>query len=349
MQGSTLECTSKQKIVLRADSSIEIGFGHIFRMMSVAETLGQQYEFLLVTQILPDFVREEVERIGLPYRIIKGISRSLNDRKFGDEIPFDMNGILNGNEIVVTDGYWFGTNYQLEIKRLGCKLVCIDDLAEFFFVADYVINHAPGIDKDVYRISENTKLCLGINYLIIKNIFLCQPVPKYGVSGCRVAISMGGTDIYGITEKILHEVLAIDSKFVLEVIYTHSFSEKSVSNLLAIQRQYPERVFLKFNLSSKQVAELFDSCSHAILSSSTIALECITRKVRPLIGCYTDNQKFLYSGLIKESLSIGLGNLIYDVIDKDIISNYLKNNQYSILEFQPKLACVFNELTNKAS
>jgi UDP-2,4-diacetamido-2,4,6-trideoxy-beta-L-altropyranose hydrolase len=346
MQVSTSECIYKQKVVLRADSSFEIGFGHIFRMMSVAEALGQDYDFLLVTQILPDFILGEVKKMGLHYKIVEGISRSLSDRKLGDEIPFDMNGILNGGEIVVTDGYWFGTHYQSEIKRLGCKLICIDDLAEFFFVADYVINHAPGIDKAVYRISENTKLCLGMDYLIIKKIFLNQPFPIRKVSDCRLVISMGGTDLYGITEKILNKVLEIDSQFVIEVIYTHSFSQKSVANLLDVKRKYPERVFLKDNLSSKQISELFDSCSHAILSSSTIALECLTRKIRPLIGYYTENQKFLYSGLIKENLSIGLGNLISDDKEEDIITSYLKNNQFSNLEFQPKLDSVFRELTN---
>src|SRR4030095_2375161 len=79
---------------------------------------------------------------------------------------------LKGDEIVVLDGYNFKTTYQQQIKSKGCKLVCIDDIHAYHFVADVVINHAPGIDAKQYSCEAYTQLYLGTKYVLLKKIFL---------------------------------------------------------------------------------------------------------------------------------------------------------------------------------
>lgn len=317
--------------------------------MAIAELLGDHYTYHVVTQSLPDFVKAELNKASLSYTIVDGSSKAPDERKQGEELPFDMAHILKGDEIVVTDGYCFGRNYQSEIKKRGCKLVCIDDLAEFYFVGDVVINHAPGIDPDVYKRSANTRLCLGIKYLIIKKKFFDLDKVSRHNGERRLIISLGGSDIHGITAGIVKQVVMLDSTILIDVVYTKSFPSAIVDELLYLERTNPEQIELKCELSSDQIVQLFDSSSHAILSASTIALECISRKLRPMIGFYTANQNFLYEGLKAEGLAIGIGDFRAKVLNTTQIDSYLRTEHFADIAVQSEIPNVFRELTDQGS
>lgn len=348
MQGSISECTSKQLIVLRADCSPKIGYGHMFRIIAIAELLGDHYCYHVVTQSLPDFLKAELNRASLSYTIVDGSSKAPDERKHGEELTFDMAHILKGDEIVVTDGYCFGPNYQSEIKKRGCKLVCIDDLAEFYFVGDVVINHAPGIDPNVYKRSPNTRVCLGIKYLIIKKKFFDFNKVYRNSGEHRLIVSLGGSDIHGITASIVKQVVMLDSSIHIDVVYTKSFSAAVVDELFNLQRANPERIELKCELSSDQIVQLFDASSHAILSASTIALECISRKLRPMIGYYTANQNFLYEGLTADGLAIGVGDFRSKVLNTTQIDRYLRTRNFADIAVKSEIPNVFRELADQA-
>ena len=93
---------------------------------------------------------------------------------------------LQGNEIVVLDGYNFDTVYQTEIKSKGCKLVCIDDIHAYHFVADVVINHAPDISREQYSCESYTKLYLGTEYLLLKKLFCTMLFFLLQLSSCSL-------------------------------------------------------------------------------------------------------------------------------------------------------------------
>lgn len=349
MRESTSECTSKQLIVLRADCSPKIGYGHMFRIIAIAELLGDHYRYHVVTQSLPDFVKAELNRASLSYTIVDGSSKAPDERKHGEELTFDMAHILKGDEIVVTDGYCFGRNYQSEIKKRGCKLACIDDLAEFYFVGDVVINHAPGIDPNVYKRSPNTRLCLGIKYLIIKKKFFDFDKVSRHSGERRLIVSLGGSDIHGITASIVKKVVMLDSTIHIDVVYTKSFANALVDELVNLLRANPDQINLKCDLSSDQIVQLFDASSHAILSASTIALECISRKLRPMIGYYTANQTFLYEGLKAEGLAIGIGDFRSKDLKTTQIDSYLRTEHFAEISVQSEIPNVFRELANQAN
>ena len=88
---------------------------------------------------------------------------------------------------------YYATEYQQQIKDKGCKLVCIDDIHDKHYVADVVINHAPGLDKNNFSVEPYTKLCLGLDYVLLRKPFLEKPIAankeiKYN----KVFICFGG-------------------------------------------------------------------------------------------------------------------------------------------------------------
>ena len=72
---------------------------------------------------------------------------------------------------------------------------------------------------------------------------------------------------------------------------TTSFSSVRIK---ALQEK---EVFIHVDLSAEQVAMLFDRVSLAILSSSTICLEALSRGVNVIAGYYVDNQMRLYNNM----------------------------------------------------
>ena len=142
-----------QKIVFRANGSSQIGFGHLYRLIALAEILKDSFYTLFVLFKTDGFIIEEIRNICNEVVVLDGELpyKTSDEIKSSDEITFDLDEILIGCEIVVLDGYYFGENYQKKVKEKGCKLVCIDDLAENNFYADIIINHAPGVNPTIYK------------------------------------------------------------------------------------------------------------------------------------------------------------------------------------------------------
>ncbi|MDZ7681648.1 MAG: hypothetical protein U5J63_08065 [Fodinibius sp.] len=106
--------------------------------------------------------------------------------------------------IVVLDGYQFDTDYQARVKEEGSKVVCVDDIHQTRFVADAVINHAPGISQSAYSIADDTKLYLGPDYALLREAFVRLARNFQVVQSLETAfVCFGGSDPHDFTAKTL--------------------------------------------------------------------------------------------------------------------------------------------------
>lgn len=153
-----------RKIIFRADSGPNIGMGHFIRTLAIAEMLKDDFYCVYATQSPNQYQIEEIEKICHSYIFLPP-----NDTHFKTFL-----NLLEGNEIVVLDNYFFNTEYQIAIKEKGCKLVCIDDLHDKVFVSDLIINHSPYITPNHYKAQIYTKFALGLEYIMIRSEFLNQ-------------------------------------------------------------------------------------------------------------------------------------------------------------------------------
>ena len=308
-----------KRVVLRADGNSLIGFGHIYRLLALADILKNHYYLVFACHATSSFIEQEIKKscnelvilkVELPFKTPDEISTA-------DEIDFDLGDVLAGNEIVVLDGYYFGLKYQQAIKQKNCKLVCIDDLATNYFVADAIINHAPGIDKEIYKTEPQTKVYSGLDYSILREPFFSNLNINANKKN-DAFISLGGSDYFEITLKL---VLALNSLNILETLHimcSSSFPKKMMVELEEMSSKN-KSIKLYNNLSATQIVNLMDECKHAFVSASTVLLESYARGLICFAGYYTNNQMFIYNGFVKENKAIGLGNFKdfnYDVIEK---------------------------------
>ena len=311
---------NNKKIILRADGNNLIGFGHIYRLLALADILKNHYYLVFACHATSSFIEQEIKKNcneliildgELPFKTPDEISTS-------DEIDFDLGDILTGNEIVVLDGYYFGLKYQQAIKQQNCKLVCIDDLATNYFVADAIINHAPGIDKEIYKTEPQTKVYSGLDYAILREPFFSNLNTNANKKN-DAFISLGGSDYFEITLKL---VLALNSLKFLETLHimcSSSFPKKMMTELEEMSSKR-SNIKLYNNLSATQIVNLMDECKYAFVSASTVLLESYARGLICFAGYYTNNQMFIYNGFVKENKAIGLGNF------NDFNKNNLESN-----------------------
>ncbi len=278
----------KQKIYFRADASTQIGYGHFIRTLALANMLTDEFDCTFFTAAPTEYQKVEVANV-CPL-----VELPSDNRKF--ELFLDN---LKGEEIIFLDNYYFTPEYEKKIKIKGCKLVVLSPSKPHHY-ADIVINY---IDKDLshYSIEPYTKVVAGLEWSILREPFrrVCDSTKR---KKGNVVISFGGTDQYSLTEKVVDSIGV--SKYHLSVICTNSVSierRRALSN---------KGVKVYTDITAEIVAELFEQAEYAILSSSSVCLEALSRGAKVIAGYYVDNQANFYHALIKEHYIIGLGDLL---------------------------------------
>lgn len=338
------------KILFRADGSQQIGYGHVYRLLALIDILGPHFHCEFASVKDPT-IASELEKRQIKYYQLDNYNYSEADLiQSGEEKPYDLEGIVKGDEIVVLDGYWFGATYQRKIKEKGAKLVSIDDNYDHEYYADIIINHAPKIDENRYLKQTYSITKIGLDYLLIRPEF--YKARKNKTYSNRVFISFGGSDYQNLTYKIASLLLENYPSFKLELLVTESFDKKQKDQIQLLQEEN-ENVLIHKNYNSQNLIELIDQCSHAIVSSSTILMEVFSRGVYAAGGYYAKNQLNIYNGMVEEDKIYGVGDLreIDSNNFESIFSEYLDKNKRVQFQYKPiqNLISTFKGLVNNGN
>ena len=276
-----------QKIYFRADAGAEIGYGHFIRTLALADMLKDDFSCVFVTQAPTIYQKSEVAKV------CELVEVSATEEKF--RLFLDM---LNGDEIVVLDNYFYDTDYQQKIRAKGCRLVCIDDMHNKHYVADVVINHGL-TNENLFDTEFYTRLCLGLDWALLRAPFLtCQQNKRASTDGVKkVVLGFGGCDHWNLTGKVCSLLLATpDIEQVTAIIgdaYQHSYL-------------CDPRLCYRKNLGAAEIAELFCKADLALLPASTMSFEALACGTVLATGYYVDNQVEIYHELVKSGRALPL-------------------------------------------
>jgi len=280
----------------------------MYRLLALAEMLRNDFECVFVSNNPDPFILSEIEKICSDCIVINGpvYDKHPDELISGEEMLYDMSGILSGTEIVVIDGYLFGNKYQKAVLESGAQLVYIDDFAKAGIFADAIINHAPGIKEEAYSAPAGAKICTGLDYAILRTPFFNSIVPSKKFLN-RAFVSLGGTDSFNFTGRLVELIIESNQFKEIHVLCSSSFSPESIERLERKALQM-KMIRLHFNLGANQLVDLLDSCSDAFVSSSTVLIEAYARGLRCFAGYYINNQKLIYSGFVSRRMASGLGH-----------------------------------------
>ena len=307
--------TNKKRILFRADGNSEIGLGHVIRSLALAEMLKEEFICTFATRYLSDYINAEVRKVCNDI-----VKLPESDEHFNAFLS-----ILSGDEIVVLDNYFFGTNYQRAIKDKGCQLVCIDDMHDKHFVADVVINHAPNVLKSDYSIESYSKCLLGTKYALLRAPFIYlarQPKKHKGVNNAFVCF--GGSDNNNIAWHVVKFLLSFE--FIHQIFIVTSNESIHKDNLQMLVEQYSDRISFYSNISAEQIVNILSKSDFAVVPCSSILWECMAAKLPVVTGYYVDNQKHISDYFVDKNIGYVVGDFNINLFSKQDILRLSQDN-----------------------
>lgn len=321
-------------IVFRARGDAQIGLGHIMRSLSLAIMLKDNFNCVFILDnSIDSSVLAQIRSLSFNTLILP----AFYGESLLEEASFIAENHLTGARTVVLDGYDFDTSYQKIIKESGVRLVCIDDIYAYHFVADVIINQAEGVAESAYSKAPYSKLFLGNNYILLRPPFLASAVSKKKNSTAvkSAFLNMGGADLPNNSSKIIEVLNLIDQ---IETIHVVIGAVNPHHYLLSaqIEKIIHKKVYLYKNLTAEQLHSLMKNKDIAICPASGIALEAAAVGMAIISGYTANNQLGILAGLIKHNtiLNVGDFNAIDSATLKDKISAFIQ--QMELINLQIK-------------
>jgi UDP-2,4-diacetamido-2,4,6-trideoxy-beta-L-altropyranose hydrolase len=282
-----------KNVYLRADGNSEIGLGHLIRCIALAQMIKSEFNIHFIFKDAPDQIIQDILRNGFRFTKIDN--------------EFVLFSLLNERDIVIIDHYDLDLNYQKNIKALGCKVVCIDDLHDKPFVADLIINHAPGVQANDYIAKPYTKFALGPKFALLRPEFIkiSQKKLKHEINR-RLLICFGGADFNNLTCKSIESIYINKFFEEIHVITGVSYLFRNQLNRLI---KLDDRIKLHKHQNAEGMLRYMKKCHYVLAPASSIAYEILSAGCTWLGGYYVENQKKIYEGFKQMNCLVDFGNL----------------------------------------
>lgn len=262
-----------------------MGMGHIFRCLSLSKMAAPYFDN--VSFFIEEAEQSTVELVTKETFSMVSLKRSQ-----------DFFSSLEKTDLVLLDGYHFTEEYELAIKNKGCKIITIDDLQHRRFHADILINHTPGLNRSNYLTAPDTKVYLGLKYALIRREFLeAERRKKAPESLCRAFVCFGGADPENFTLKyyqyLKRNFPSTQVTLVVGPSYVH------LEDLIKETKE-DSQVQLRQSVQPAELIELLYNRDFAIVSASTISIECMKIGIPLYLVKTAENQQSNYTYLLEK-------------------------------------------------
>lgn len=310
------------KIAIRADGGSQIGMGHIMRTLVLAKELAKTNDVFYICKIN----NKEIEKYASGIKKVK-------DNYFNVITINEENFIEDLCEIkadcLITDSYDVDEQYFNIIKKKFKITIYIDDMNLYYFNVDILINQNINAEKLQYKVNKDTKLLLGLDYLMLRDEFrnISKSINKPKIKD--IMITIGGSDNNSITNKLCEYIKDLDFEF--HIIIGPSFKDDSIKKLVNL------------SMEKKSIKLYFDANMFMVMKKCDIAISACGSTLYELMACgiptlgiiVADNQQLIAVNLHENKVIYNLGwyeNLnkekIYDKINdlnfnkRNLMSNY---------------------------
>lgn len=334
-------------VVIRTDSSVYIGLGHVMRCAVLARELkinGHNVKF--VTRLQDgdsiDYLRREGFYVyELPQAKQSLIPQSSSDYKAWLQVPVELDAcqfvsMVGSTDLVIVDHYALGIEWQAEVKhRLACKIVIIDDLVRKH-EADLIIDQTLMRTPDEYKvINTSSEILTGCDYALINPRFLAKRERAIENNNFpaepKILLSMGGVDKDNVTLQVL-KVLKSQSEGKVKVtvlLGCKSPSYESVKAFCAINNDWVKHIDFVDDMADIMLAH-----SIAIGAPGTTSWERACLGIPNIIIPLADNQLTIACNLVKvhASILVEKENLNSDLVRayKALIENWAEFRQANL-------------------
>lgn len=301
------------KVAIRADSSIEIGTGHIMRCMALAEQLkakGDEVHF--ISREHEGHLQHRIRQAGYECHLLSlGAYEKSADYQAEKDLPLhsawlgsdwisdarETAAILAfvGPDWLVVDHYSLDERWEREVASKDVRVMVIDDLADRPHYCDLLLDQNPGKTPTHYSslIPDNCALLLGPDYALLRSEFgelrEASLARRKGAGVDKILISMGGGDKDNITGEVVEclKLCALSPQCVVTVVMG-----VLSSGLQGIEKQIEDVPFtVKLRADVKDMAQLMLESDLAIGAAGTTALERCCLGLPSVVVILAENQR----------------------------------------------------------
>ena len=278
-------------ILFRADSSSNIGTGHIMRDLVLASQLQKEFsdtKIFFATQNLDGNINHKISAAG--YEII---TLSSNAK---EELLDVLNSLhvecSAGVKLLVVDHYDIDYAFESYIKENShVQILAFDDTYEKHN-CDILLNHNISADKKCYEdlVPQECELRCGAKYTLLRDEFYKEKKKKRKKENPfrTVFIAMGGADTANLNIKILKVLKKF--KNIRATLVTTSANKY----LDKLKKYSKNREWITLHVDSNKIAKLMRKSDFAIVTSS-VTLNEIYFMHLPFIAIKTaKNQEDMY-------------------------------------------------------
>jgi UDP-2,4-diacetamido-2,4,6-trideoxy-beta-L-altropyranose hydrolase len=295
-------------LLIRADASVSIGTGHIVRMMALGQAwqdAGGKVIFLCakVTKALEQ--RIVYENFGLEKHAAVPGGR--------DDLAATSAAILSyaaGDQSVALalDGYQFDAEFQLGLRKIGGRLMAVDDYGQCDrYSADLILNQNISARVEFYgKRTGGTHLLLGPKFALLRREFLrntgwARNIPD---QANKLLVTLGGADADNLTNKVINALRGsgLEVKVVIGGSNPHLVSLREAAE--AVSRGVTS---VDLIVDSKQMSELMVWADFAVAAAGSTSWELAFSGLPTLHFILAENQTGNAWEMERQGLGVCLG------------------------------------------
>ena len=290
-------------IIIRADASIQVGIGHVMRCLALAQAWqdkGGEAIFVLVNKSSALENRLILERMQITHLSVQAGS----DEDANQTVDFAKKV---ASQWIAVDGYHFGKEYQKVIKKLGQKLLFLDDYGHSgHYDADLVLNQNISAYEGLYESRKDyTQLFLGTEYVLLRREFWqWQNWQRVINSKARkILVTLGGSDPDNVTLKVIQALPLASNN--LEIIVVVGGSNLHHEELQSVATESNLAISLQQNVCN--MPELMAWADIAISAGGSTNWELAFMGLPSIVITIAENQKAIAAELDRQGVIINLG------------------------------------------
>lgn len=300
-------------VYVRADASAAIGTGHVYRCLALADLLerhGRAVTF--VCRRFPGDLVEAVRARGFPVLEL-GAAQPGDGSWLG--VPLareiaDAQAVLAAAERppgwVVVDHYELDARWEAAVRRLGPRVLALDDLADRPHAADVVLDATPGgPERYAGRVAPGTRLLLGPRFALVRDGFVRvreRPRPRTGAIA-RVLVFYGGIDATNETAKALRALRAVRADLAIDVVLGPAAVHRAAA---AAEAALDRRA--RVCGAHEDMAELMASADLALGAGGSASWERCFAGLPALVTAVAPNQVDVARRLARAGAAVALGS-----------------------------------------
>jgi UDP-2,4-diacetamido-2,4,6-trideoxy-beta-L-altropyranose hydrolase len=299
--------TTRHSILFRCDGSSELGFGHVFRCLALADELKDNHDCDVVFAVLQE--NKAVELIKNHTYHVETTDYARKDFVYGDW----LNSIVHKNSPYA---FIFDVRDDLPLETLsrfrekGILIVTIDDPTDRRLLADLVFYPPVSQVKAMNWEGFTGQLYVGWEWVVLRREFSqnrknsIKRINEASKSKIlNILVTMGGSDPKGMTLKAIKALIDVDNQFEATIILGPGFVHRERLNELL--KNFPHSYRIYENISN--IAGIMAESDLAVASFGVTAYELAAIGVPAIHLCLTEDHVQSASSFHDNGMALSLG------------------------------------------